>query len=70
MNNDEYKKCACCKTKTLLSSYKFVKGVHLKCCYSCLEKSKENRVKNKCEHGKEKTRCKECGGKEICIHSK
>ena len=29
-----------------------------------------NKLKNKCEHGKQKSRCKECGGREICEHER
>ena len=70
MDNDEYKKCACCNTKNLASSYKFVKGVYLKSCNNCLEKSKERFERSKCIHKKQKSKCKECGGSSICIHNK
>lgn len=37
-----------------------------KTCLTC----KENRNKNKCEHGRVKNMCKDCGGKSICEHGR
>ena len=50
--------------------YKFFKGIYLKYCNICLEKSKISRDKCKCIHNKDKSRCIECGGSGICIHNK
>jgi hypothetical protein len=45
-------------------------GEEYKTCTSCREKSRENRMKYKCEHGKRRSRCKDCGGGSICEHDK
>ena len=39
-------------------------------CIRCREKGKERRAKYKCPHNKSKSKCKDCEGSEICIHSK
>jgi hypothetical protein len=66
---DEYKKCSVCQSRTLISEFTIKKGITLKSCNRCLERS---RIFNnlKCEHGKRKRRCVECGGSEFCKHKK
>ena len=47
---------------------------NLMLCMECniddLNKEKKKYINKKCEHGKRKTRCIECGGSEICSHGK
>lgn len=64
-------KCNYCKS--LLPIYNFSlnkKDKYNKSCDECLIKQKIARNKYKCEHGKRKIRCKECGGSQICPHDK
>jgi hypothetical protein len=68
MDIAEYKKCSSCKTKIFFTEFKFFKDKYLLCCNDCLKKSKESREKTKCEHGRQKCRCKDCGGNSICSH--
>lgn len=41
-----------------------------KTCKKCREKYKASRNRNKCEHGKRRSTCKECGGASICEHGR
>lgn len=45
-------------------------GTICKTCKRCRERDKKNVIKNKCEHNKNKSRCKICGGGSFCIHNK
>ena len=45
-------------------------GLYAKSCKKCRAYQKEIRNKNKCEHYKQKSTCRECGGSEICEHNK
>jgi hypothetical protein len=45
-------------------------GLFCKTCKKCRNIDKNNRDKNKCEHNREKSRCKECKGGSICEHNK
>jgi len=42
----------------------------LKSCISCRQNDIKQREKQKCEHGRNKSTCKECGGGSICEHGK
>jgi hypothetical protein len=42
----------------------------LKSCIRCRDKAKKTREKNKCEHNRQKSHCKECGGASICKHNR
>ena len=57
--------CRCYFEPTLKTS-----GLLYKCCDKCREISKENNIKNKCEHNKRRSQCKDCGGSSICEHSR
>jgi len=46
------------------------KGEFWKTCDNCRDKQKKSREKNKCEHNRERSQCKECGGASICEHDK
>jgi len=65
---NEYKKCGMCRARTHISEFKIKKGLTLKTCNRCLEIQKISNEKNKCEHGKQRTLCKDCGGNSICEH--
>lgn len=65
------KKCSKCKVNLPLTHFKSKRDETLsKMCIQCLEKSKEVIERNKCEHGKRRTLCKECGGGSYCEHDK
>ena len=71
MDHLEKKKCNYCKV--VLPIYKFSlnrKDEYLKSCDECRVKQKAEREKSKCKHGRQPTRCKECGGNSICKHGK
>jgi len=42
----------------------------LKSCVSCRQNDIKQRDKQKCEHGRQKATCKECGGGSICEHGR
>ena len=74
MNIQEVKlnpKCSVCKTYWKPDETDILpSGVHAKSCKKCRNRQKETRLKNKCEHGRLKYYCKECGGSQICDHNK
>ena len=45
-------------------------GLHAKSCIKFRITQKETRLKNKCENGRVKYCCKECGGSQFCEHNK
>ena len=64
-------KCNYCKV--YLPIHKFSKRrteKYYKSCDECREKQKIERDKNKCEHGRQRSQCKECDGSQICIHGR
>ena len=63
--NPKCSHCKCYFIPTVKSS-----GLTYKTCEKCRTKGKESKIKNKCEHAREKSRCKECKGSGICIHDK
>ena len=60
-------KCKCWRTPDLFLNDK---GRKLKTCQKCRDLSKKNREKNKCEHNRKKSQCKDCGGASICEHNR
>ena len=72
MNNEtknEIKRCSTCKKEKNIEH--FLKGNKvLKRCIRCREIDRKNKNKNKCEHGRQRNNCKDCGGSSICIHNK
>ena len=62
-------KCGCKKLEKFYSNNPNTE-IRYKLCDPCRAKHRENRKKNKCEHGKEKSQCKPCGGSQICEHGK
>jgi len=61
-------KCSACKhefTPEVKPSGKIYKT-----CRICLEKVKERAKLLRCEHGRTRTACKECGGSQICEHGR
>ena len=66
----EYVKCKRCKTYRTPDLFINDKGRKLKTCHRCREVATQKRIKNKCEHNRQKSRCKECGGVSICEHNR
>lgn len=64
------KKCPTCKCYKYPSQYFNSTGRLLKTCGDCRAKDAANREKNKCDHGRQKSKCKDCGGGAICTHGK
>ena len=71
MNGNEVKRCGMCKCTILISYFeKNRKGEYNKSCSGCLEKQRQKRKESKCEHGRIRSTCKECGGTSICEHGR
>ena len=69
--NNNRKKCTRCKVNLPSDSFSVKRAdILYKHCDRCRENSRKYRENNKCEHGRRKCRCKECGGIGICEHNK
>ena len=67
----ERKKCNKCKVNLLFKEFKPKRNGELtKRCIKCLDYQKHWQLKNKCEHNRQKSICKECGGASICEHNR
>jgi len=67
-NSKEHKTCSKCKLSLLLEMFRLTrKKEYTKRCIKCLDSARKNR---QCEHGKQRSRCNECGGSQICKHGK
>ena len=67
----ERKKCNRCKMNMTLDKFnKKRDDSYMKICIECNIKNRDNARANKCEHGKRKAQCKECGGSQICEHNR
>ena len=66
-------KCSQCKVNLPMTNEHFkVKkgGDFTKQCIKCLEIQKKSRIKNKCEHNRQRSLCIDCGGSQICKHNR
>ena len=61
--------CGRCKSYKYPNQF-FKNGKRLKACSDCRMREAEQRERNKCEHGRRKDQCKECGGTQICEHGR
>lgn len=66
----EHVKCSRCKCWRLPEHFLNATGRKLKTCQVCRDRKKKNNRKNRCEHNRQKSQCKECGGVSICKHNK
>ena len=66
METINYFHCKGCKCRRAEKEFEIYKGIRRLNCLLC----KANRVKNKCSHGKQKSKCKNCGGSGICEHGR
>ena len=65
--------CSRCKCLLKLDASTFKTNKHgdyNKTCIKCSERVKASKIANKCEHNREKSICKDCGGSSICEHDK
>lgn len=70
-NKEQSKKCTRCKVLYDSSHFEAKRnGELMKTCNRCRERTKEWTKNRKCEHGKAKHRCKDCGGSSFCEHGK
>jgi len=65
----------CCRCKMNLTTDRYFKkrdDTFRKTCNECLAQQRAYVEKNKCPHGKQKNRCRDCedGGASFCIHNK
>ena len=63
-------KCNSCKTYRYPSHFINTKGRKLKSCLKCRNTQKKIRENNKCEHNRQRSSCKDCGGSSICEHNR
>lgn len=70
IENPENVRCPSCKCFRAEASFYNQKGRRLKTCQNCRDFDKKAREKQKCSHGRQKTRCKDCGGNSICSHNR
>jgi hypothetical protein len=69
--NEDRIKCVRCHVKLLPSNFSIKRdGVLLKACNKCREVSRKFRERNRCEHGRIRSTCKECGGGSLCEHGR
>jgi hypothetical protein len=67
----ENRNCNYCKIERPIKYFsKNRKDQFNKSCDECRIKQKEIRQRNKCEHNRIKSTCKECGGSQICEHNR
>ncbi len=71
MDEVKHDYCKGCKCWRLPSEFLNNKGRKLKTCSKCREYGRKHfKTRKKCEHGKIKSTCKECGGASICEHGR
>lgn len=69
----EYAEKTCTKCRKTLSVIWFSqlhKSYYTKMCNKCRLLSRTSKRRNKCVHGSDKHKCKDCGGSSVCTHSK
>ncbi len=65
---EELRKCSGCKCHKTLDNFSVSRlGKQLKTCDKCRENA---RKRKKCEHNRQKSTCKDCGGASICEHNR
>ena len=65
----EKKQCTKCKKDLEISLFNLRRRQLTKCCVKCLDNFKKSKQQTKCEHGRQKSHCKDCGGSEVCEHN-
>ena len=66
------KQCTRCRQLLSLECFRINKRTAqlTKCCIKCLDVCKKSRQQIKCEHGRQRSYCKGCGGSQIFEHNK
>ena len=64
------KQCTKCKKDLEISLFNLRGGQLTKCCIKCLDNFKKPRQRTKCEHGRQRSKCKDCGRGHICEHNR
>ena len=67
MEEAKNQKCPRCKSYKYPSQF-FKLGKVMKSCSDCNVRAEIYRKQAKCPHGKQKQKCKDCGGSQICVH--
>jgi len=70
VENPENVKCSKCRCYRSEASFYNEKGRRLKTCQTCRDRDRVIRERNKCEHNRQRTHCKECEGASICQHDR
>jgi hypothetical protein len=70
MEEVKHERCTKCKCWRLPEEFLNEKGRKLKTCFKCRDLNNKSKYKNRCEHNREKSRCKDCGGSGICEHNR
>jgi len=70
MTDVKSKNCSKCKVNRTIDHFISKTKRELKSCSSCRANDTKYRNKNKCEHGQQKGKCKDCGGSQICEHKR
>jgi hypothetical protein len=63
-------RCTRCKHSKKNDQFLSKRGGITKMCLQCREQNKSFKEKAKCEHGRRKTTCKECGTATLCEHGR
>ena len=67
----EETKSKCPKCRCWRNNEDFIKKDKvLKTCLKCRQNGVKSNEKNKCEHGRQRSQCKDCGGASICEHGR
>lgn len=69
INEIDHEKCNRCRCWRLPEQFLNKTSRKLKTCSICRARDLKNRNKNKCEHGRKKSRCTECGSS-VCEHNR
>ena len=70
VENPENVKCLKCRCYRSEASFYNEKGRRLKTCQTCRDRDRINRERTKCEHDRQRARCRECEGVYICKHDR
>ena len=70
MEEIKHEKCTTCKCWRIPNDFLNATGRKLKTCVQCRTRDVAYRSAIKCEHNRQKSQCKECGGSQICEHNK
>lgn len=62
--------CSVCKKSKDDAEFIGKNGKKCRICIRCRERSNIYKLKYKCPHGKDKWKCKDCGGRSVCQHGR